>query len=339
MPVSKNGKVYFTDEQWKQARYDTSALEYARSRGYPLVGQGKYLSMEGHDSMIFTKDGRWFWNSKGISGGALEFALYYEQLPLPEAVNALTEGMQQSQRFAATTRAPITEAPTAAPATDAAFRLPERAENFKRLFGYLCKDRCLPGEIVKELIRQNLLYESVKRLPNGTEIHNACFVSRDERGNAVGAFQRSLRDSGNVFKLEVTGSDKSHGWLMQGKAGTVHVFEAAIDAASYAAFCYQSGREHGDLLALGGLDGRPLEHYLASHPETKHIRFCLDMDKAGRDATMRFWQQWGQKGYEIKDESQLNLKHKDWNEELKCCSVQSVSPRPAQQMTTMEAEP
>lgn len=381
MPISKNGKLYYTKEQYEQARYGSNALEYARSRGYPLEGRGRHFHMAEHDSMVFTKDGRWYWNSRGVSGGALEFCIYYEQMSLPEAVLTLTEGQNFQQQASPPAQTPVRQAvpqavsqmlplvveqavpqpqpvqresaygsaiyrgeqtpipqwtnlpssgtqaaanrapvPPAQVQEKPTFQLPERAANFKRIFAYLCKERAIEPAVVKEMIAQQCLYESVKHLDNGNEIHNACFVSHDPDGRPCAAFQRSLYDSGNPFKRDVLGSNKDYGWLLRGEPGAVAVFEASIDAASYASFCLQTPSDdpRPDLLALGGLNPTPLNNYLQAHPETETVFLGLDMDEAGREATKRFQAMLKKQGVQVWDISADNILHgKDWNAELK----------------------
>ena len=41
--------------------------------------------MEGHDSMVFTLDGKWFWNSHGLRGNALDFMQKFEGKSMIEA--------------------------------------------------------------------------------------------------------------------------------------------------------------------------------------------------------------------------------------------------------------
>ena len=58
------------------------------------------------------------------------------------------------------------------------------------MFGYLCGTRKLDQDILKELIRQSNLYESVYRYVDKStgelkEIHNAVFVGRDEHGRST----------------------------------------------------------------------------------------------------------------------------------------------------------
>lgn len=412
MPISKNGKMYYTQEQYEQARYAANALDYARSRGYNLApsGGGKYFKLAEHDSMVFTKDGRWYWNSRGVSGGALEFCIYYEQMSLPEAVLTLTEGQNFQQQAsppvpepvrqaalqtvspvvsqmpplvveqtvsqpqpvqrgsdygsaiyrgeqapipqwtnlpssgaqataqAAANRAPV---PPAQVQEKPAFQLPERAANFKRVFAYLCKERAIEPAVVKEMIAQQCLYESVKHLDNGNEIHNACFVSHDPDGNPCSAFQRSLHDSGNPFKRDVLGSNKDYGWLLRGEPGAVAVFEASIDAASYASFLLQtpSNDPRPDLLALGGLNPAPLNHYLQTHPETQAVFLGLDMDEAGREATNRFQTMLKKQGVQVWDISADNILHgKDWNAELKWYRQQEQKTQAIQQPQAQQSQ-
>ena len=356
MPVSRRGKLRHTKDQWLIAR-QASALDYARSRGYPLVGRGNYYTMEGHDSMIFGTDGWWNWNSRQLNGRALEFCQQYEGMSMQEAVIMLAEGpevLQAEQAEAARitsqlqaeaarmaqsggTQAPspatqqasptpwLQPSPPPAPEPKRPFELPLRAENDKRVYTYLCKDRGIAPEVVQEMVQQGRLYESVKILDSGKELHNACFVSYDPDGKPCGAFQRSLYDGGKPFKRDVVGSNKDYGWQLKGQVeGGVIVFEASIDAASYATFCVQDGDQYPDLLALGGLNAKPIEAYLDAHPETKSVLLALDTDEAGRTATKRFTQLLQARGVAAYDISG-GLTQKDWNEELKWRQAQEAA--------------
>jgi len=98
MPVHASGTLYFAQEQWEYARNKASALEYARSERYNLVPEGgsqKYFHLKEHDSMLFTADGRWFWNSHHLAGGAIEFIMNYEGRTKVEAVLQLSGTLEQ----------------------------------------------------------------------------------------------------------------------------------------------------------------------------------------------------------------------------------------------------
>lgn len=333
MPVSKYGVPYYTREQYEKAKYGSSALEYARAHGYELCQSGNYYTLKGHDSMIFTPSGAWFWNSRGVSGTAIEFQMYYENKTLTEAVLTLC-GENTIEAARPQAAAPKPQAARPQPQATAsklqvtqtearpsrAFSLPERAQDFKRLFGYLCKARGLEKSVVQDLIQASALYEAVGHTKDGREIHNACFVSYDNNGKPCGAYLRGLTNYGTPYKRELLGSDKSHGWRFWDSLGPVSgvaVFEAAIDAASYASLSRMGGsRSDMDLLALGGLDDKALENYLAQHPDTQSVVLCLDNDEPGRAAAARIQVKLREQGYTAEIASNFPEGIKDWNDFL-----------------------
>lgn len=353
MSVSKKENLY-TKEQYQHARYDCSALEYAQSQGYELVRKGSYYHLKEHDSMVFTPRGCWFWNSRGLSGGALEFMMYYENKTITEAVLTLWEENAQQQTPIPQNQArgqPTAQVAPQAPAAPTAkapkgssppnmgarqFVPPLKSDNYRRLFGYLCGTRGLEKSVVQDMINQRVLYESVYRPSGGGgEFHNACFLSFDSEGKPCGAFERGTNTFGSTYKGDVPGSDKSHGWLFHGGKDihAVAVFEAAIDAASYASLCRVNNASIGanlDYLALGGLDDKALFNYLKEHPEIKDVALCLDADKWGRRATERIQEKLTGQGYSAVDLTNLPEGCKDWNEFLV---------RTRQEMAAQEAQP
>ena len=323
MPISKNNKAYYTKEQYEAARYNSNALEYARSQGYELVRQGAYYTMKEHDSMVFTPQGTWFWNSRGVHGTALEFQMYYENKTLTEAVLTLAgeRELVNSQPVTRPQPAPSAPLPAADPApAKASFRMPARADNFKMMFAYLCADRGLQKEVVQEMIRQNRLYQSAFRRPDGKVLYNATFVYQDPSGKPTGAFQRGMADiEGQApYKRDVPGSDKRWGWLLagQGTLDQVAVFEGAIDAASDASLAAMKGADwrNIDRLSLEGLSIQPLQNYLTAHPDVRNIYLMLDGDDPGRRAALEIAQKLRAQGYTV--ENKEPPFGKDWNEVL-----------------------
>lgn len=323
MPVSKNGKVYYTKEQYEAARYNSNALEYARSQGYELVRQGAYYTMKEHDSMVFTPQGTWFWNSRGVHGTALEFQIYYENKTLTDAVLTLA-GEQElvTSRPAQRAQAAPSPAPPKAEPPHSSFTLPGKADNYKQLFSYLCVDRGLDGDVVKEMIRQQRLYQSAYRRPDGKVLHNATFVYRDNDGKAIGAFQRGMvdREGQAAYKRDVSGSDKRWGWMLagQGTPTEVAVFEGAIDAASDASLAAMKDRSawrNLDRISLEGLSYQPLQNYLEAHPDVRKVTLMLDGDDPGRRAAGEIARKLRTQGYTVED--RVPPFGKDWNEVLK----------------------
>ena len=339
MPVSKNGKAYYTKEQYEAARYNSNALEYARSQGYELVRQGAYYTMKEHDSMVFTPQGTWFWNSRGVHGTALEFQMYYENKTLTEAVLTLSGEREMSRPPERPQPVPAAPTPSTVEVPKPAFKLPGKSDNFKALFHYLCVDRGLDSGVVKEMIRQNRLYQSTFKTPTGKFLNNAVFVYRDPDGNAVGAYQRGVKDyeGQTPFKRDAFGSDKRWGWMLEG-SGTptqVSVFEGAIDAASDASLsAIKDGAawKNIDRISLEGLSFQPLQNYLSIHPNVRNVTLMLDGDEAGRRAAGDIARKLRDQGYTVED--RVPPFGKDWNEVLKDvrsmeAEAQELTPTPA----------
>lgn len=323
MPISKSGKLYFSPTQIERARA-CSALEYARSAGYELMRHdATSYRLREHDSMVFKSDGRWYWNSRGLKGRAIEFIMYYEQRSLPVAVYMLL-----SRSAAAPDASLSPPAPEPPAEEEKPFELPEKSPTFKRLFAYLCKTRMLDGEIVKELVCQGRIYESVRKYvcKSTGELrtaHNVIFVGLDEEGVPRSAFQRGT-NTATTFKQDAPGSQKQYAFCCPGRDGvaTVAAFEASIDAISHATLAKLHGKDwqDRDRIALGGLSALALLHYLKNHPWVKDIMLCVDNDAAGRKGAERLIAELQRHGYDTEHGYTVRTSlppaeyGKDWNE-------------------------
>lgn len=185
MPISRSKRTYYTKEEYEAAKRNDNALLYAQRQGYDLVRTGRYFYLRQHDSLVFAPSGAWFWNSRGLSGRALEFIVFFEGRSFPEAVLILAGTVQPgfTPRVIPRSIPPPVKQPQPIP-----FALPKPANNDRQLFAYLCGRRKLDEAIVREMLEQKVLYESVS--PN--HIHNACFVSQDETGKPCSAFLRGM---------------------------------------------------------------------------------------------------------------------------------------------------
>lgn len=321
MATTRSGKLRFTDEQYKIARYDSSALAYAQAQGYNLKKEGRHWHMVEHDSMVFTQDGRWYWNSRGVQGGALEFIMHYEQKALPEAVLVLC-GEQEQERY---TKARPSY-PASSPAPKAEFEVPKRSSDYKRLFGCLVNGRGLDYDIVSELVQAGIIYPTAYQVGSATLV-NACFVGKDEKGVVKSAFMRGCSDK-STFKMEAPGSDKTTVFSMPGdaKATDLCVFEGAIDAISHASLCMQSGQQWKDVHRISQGGNAPIEaitNYLNRYPGIERIWLCMDNDNAGNTIEAKITQDLQSAGYTQKIESDHCPQGKDWNEFLQMTKAQS----------------
>ena len=317
MPVSKRGHTYYTKGQYERAKR-ASALEYARSAGYELKRDGaRTFSLKEHDSMVFTEDGRWYWNSRDLRGRALEFIMAYEGKTLPEAVNLLAGEDRREPSPPSEQAAPPKQEPMP-------FQLPERSDSMKRLFAYLCGGRHIDREIVEFLIRDHRLYEGVLRSAQdgaGKELHNAVFLGLDENGTPRSAFQRGLL-SDAPFKRETAGSRKEYAFVLPGRPGTdtVYVFEGAIDAMSHATLFKLLGKDwrSADRIALGGVSTLPLLRYLEHRPDVTEIGLALDGDAAGQNGLQKIKKELEENNCVSKRGCRIfrEPEEKDWNDYL-----------------------
>lgn len=323
MPQSKNGKLYFTKEQYDFARYETSALEYAKAQGYALVEKGKYVCLQEHDSMVFTQNGAWFWNSMNMRGGALEFMMAYEGRTLVESVLILNGEDLTQQEVRRPAQIGDFSIKKEQKEIIHQFELPPKAENYKRLYGYLEGARGISRNVLSRLINEEKLYESAESFKEGQkEIHNCVFVTRDSTGEAVGAFKRGA-STYSSFKIEVSGSSKEVPFSMpidNKKASVLAIFEAAIDAASHATL-YEMREEKTFSIHRIATGGSPrmdaIEHYLNMYPEIKEIWLCQDNDQGGQKQADAITD-WLNQNYEhIKTLRVAPMETcKDWNEML-----------------------
>lgn len=335
MPISRSGKLYYTKEQYERARYESSALEYAQQHGYDLVSEGgRYYHLREHDSMIFTQNGRWFWNSHALQGGAIEFLVYYEGRTLPEAVNLLAP--LQRERMNVQDRSADENRPRGQPPSEREaippqpFVLPARDSQENQLYAYLCKTRRLHRAVVHDLVQQGRLFQSSHTYTgrDGAQhrVANAVFVSYAPDGEPSGAFQRGLSSHAETaYKRDVPGSSKEHAFLIPSKipAHSVAVFEAAIDAASHASIAMMERGEYADgvdRIALGGIVPTTVLNYLEAHSDVKTIWLCLDNDAAGKKGVGLIREALEENGYSEQNgytiAEWLPVIGKDWNDQL-----------------------
>lgn len=322
MPISKNGVKYYTQEQLECAR-NASALEYALAHNYDLVRQGSRYILREHDSMVFRADGRWSWNSRDIGGRALDLLVHYEGLSIVDAVLCLAgDGGQASRPRAAPPPAPLPP--------PAQFILPARSPTQKHLFAYLCGHRKLDADIVRDLIHQRRIYESIhhyQRHHDTTwrECYNVVFLGLGSDGTPKNAYQRGA-SSKSTFKSEVPGGQKiENPFIVPGLPGISDVgfFEAAIDAIAHATLYKSHGVDYTlmERVAMGGIAADTAAVYLATHPEKKDIHLCLDADAPGIAGAMHIEEELRKRGYDQSAGYRYTTEavpagKKDWNEYL-----------------------
>lgn len=197
---------------------------------------------------------------------------------------------------------------------------------------------------LKSYCEENNLLLSPIALSNMKKISNAVFVGYDNNNKPAYAAKRGMynktvivdgKEKNKSFRQEVTGSSKQHSFFMRDlsdKSKSIHVFEAAIDAMSYATLIdlYSSNYKTKNLLSLGGAaSGRDskfspndiilppaLQNVLDNKSlniDTVYIHF--DNDKTGQEQAIKLKNKLDKLG--VKSQIKLPPSGKDFNDFLK----------------------
>ena len=270
--------AYFTPEDIQQAKQLDllTYLQIYEPDQLVKVSGDTYCTKE-HDSLKIS-NGKWHWFSRQIGGKtALDYLVKVKGCSFLEALEII-----QGKPLPKAIPAP---APKQEPKR---LLLPERNDNADTVIRYL-KGRGIHDVIIRYCLESDLLFESRK-------YHSAVFLGYDKEG--VPRYGNVRGTVGN-YKGELSGSDKHYSFSIPGNSRTVHVFESAIDALSYATLELFEGRNWREdhLLSLAGVFVTKRENvvpvalsrYLADHPEIQVLRLHLDNDSIGRGAAAESW--------------------------------------------------
>ena len=249
--------------------YDPDELVHA--------GGGEYCTKT-HDSLRISH-GLWCWHSRDIGGKtALDYLIKVHGMGFTDAVEHLL-GRAAIQ--------PPVFLCRAQPPQKKALLLPPAAPSNDRALAYL-QSRGIDRAVLERCVEDGQLYQSA-------DYSNCVFVGKDKTGTPRYA---ALRGTFGSFKGEARGSDKRYSFSLpaQGESGTLHLFESAIDALSYATLLRMHGRDDREthLLSMAGVfvSARyqaarlpvSLARYLEDCPGIERIDLHLDNDPAGRAA-------------------------------------------------------
>ena len=226
--------AYFTPEDIQQAK-QLDLLTYLQINEpdqLVRVSSDTYCTKE-HDSLKIS-NGKWHWFSRQTGGKtALDYLVKVKGYSFMEAMEIIHG-------------APLPKTiPAPAPKAESKrLLLPERNGNADTVLRYL-KGRGIHDVIIRYCLENDLLFESRK-------YHSAVFLGYDKDG--VPRYG-NVRGTVGDYKGELSGSDKHYSFSIPGKSRTVHVFESAIDALSYATMELFEGKNwHEDhLLSLAGV--------------------------------------------------------------------------------------
>ena len=249
-----------------------------------------------HDSLKIS-NGKWMWWSRGFGGvSALDYLIKVCDVPFLKAVERISGSgiilplIPRKQE----------------PPKERKLILPDKSDDFRSIEHYLCNVRKIDREVFLHLINAGLIYESMP-------YHNCIFLGMDEINEPRYAAYRASSQARILG--DCPGSDKHYSFRIgENMTDTVHIFECAIDAMSYASMAKMNGEDFRkmNLVSLAGVYAPnkdtqkikvpvALTGYLERHPDTKKIVIHFDNDDTGRGATIALTKLLSEK-YEVVDE-------------------------------------
>ena len=278
--------------QYTQAQIDRANAvnleDFLRSQGETLIKSGREYRWKEHDSLTI-RGNKWFRHSQSKGGYPVNFVMEFYGKSFPEAIQMLTGENGEGQ----------TEATTAPPTE---FHLPLHSKTADRAIQYLTETRGLNKTLVEAFLFSGDIYEDAKR-------HNVVFVGRDQNGIPRYAH---VRGTDEPFRQDITGSDKSYPFRYEGNGSQLFIFEAPIDLLSFICL-YPRDWQTRSYLALGGVSGKALDHFLSERKDICQVFLCLDSDTAGSEASLRLAQNIPD-GISV---VRLVPARKDWNDVLR----------------------
>lgn len=147
--------------------------------------------------------------------------------------------------------------------------LPEKADNMKRVFAYLCQSRKISPELVSQLAHDGLLYQDTRG--------NAVFVHKDDNGKIIGAEIQGT-SSFQRYKGVAAGTSDSVFAVKIGEPKKCYVFESAIDLLSFKQLAKQEKIDNSVLVSMAGLKPNSIKKLAESGMK---MYSCVDNDEAG----------------------------------------------------------
>lgn len=256
-----------TKEQIEKAR-GANLAEYFQSHGYECEQKKDELHVKGYGGFyVNVNTNQWTCFSANKAGS--------------NAVNCLTDvlGMDFKTAVKELAGSAISYTPRqvnnsfSVQKTEKELVLPEKADNMKKVFAYLCQTRKIKSEIVSQLAHEKLLYQDVRG--------NAVFVHKDENGKIVGAEIQGT-NSEKRYKGVAQGTSESVFAVKIGEPKKAYVFESAIDLLSFKQIANPDKIQNSVLVSMAGLKPNALKSF-----EENGIKLysCVDNDEAGINFT------------------------------------------------------
>ncbi len=263
-------KRRFTNEQIQIAN-SVSILEYAKQHfDVKRVGTNSY-KIEGYGGLhINSVTNKWNCFSQGKGGGPIQFIMFTENKSWVESVKQLL-GLTISNNV----RSYKKDIRQDEEDIRGELILPEKNNTYKHMIAYLIQTRGIDKDIVYKFIHDKKLYEDKHK--------NCVFVGYDKDGAAKYAGLRGTNTNIEKFRGEVKNSDKAYSFnFLNQSSDKLYAFESPIELMSYMSI--NKDFNH-NAISLAGVSDIALKNFLKDNNNIDTIRFCLNNDQAGKEAT------------------------------------------------------
>lgn len=219
----------YSEEEINFIKTNVSVLDFLQDHAdFSFTQQGQhYFRCNQHDSLVVdTQKNVLHWNSMGCHGTTIDYLEKMEKKSFPEAMKILEAYHTSLPQNKKTYIEPKYE--------QIEFKLPEAAKNQSKIFEYLCDQRKIDHQLVKDLVDDGLIYLDQKG--------NCVFKCRNYKGEVDSAFRRSTYSG---WRGDVGGGNKFTGFLIESKPGAnkLVMTEAFIDGLSYITMKKREGKE------------------------------------------------------------------------------------------------
>lgn len=269
-------KYPFTQEQVRKI-YSTNLIDFAVSHGFAIDPEYKdraAVHVKGYGGLYLFKHGRGYNCFSGGQGNIVDFAMEFLGLSKLEAMEEIlgSKAYEQKEHLI----------PPVEKEKKGKLIIPPKDNNNRKVFAYLTRTRKIEPEIVKTMLNAGKIYQT-RQMVQDRIINNCAFLGFDTEGQVKYCALRGCSVGGS-YRRDMPDSDKTYGFVMEGKSNRVYEFEAPIDAMSHASFFYMLGMdwEMDHRVSEGCLSKKALDRYLSVHPEINEIVFCYDNDIDGK---------------------------------------------------------
>ncbi|MCI7351797.1 MAG: DUF3991 and toprim domain-containing protein [Ruminococcus sp.] len=174
--------MYYSDEQIRRAE-SRGITEYFRSKGYSCDREGREIHIHGFGGLKVKEDTQEYYiHSRHVGGiGLVNCLMKTFDMTFPEAVREALYGEEPGAEYAEENKSERVLVIKKSEETVEPPEIPQAADDNKRVYAYLSKERCISPIIINELINAGSLYQDSKgnavflhrrdNIPCGAEIH------------------------------------------------------------------------------------------------------------------------------------------------------------------------